>query len=328
MHIGNNYKIKEFLYCTRRDIFKLLIFASIPTIAYQIFEWHWIAIPWVPVALIGTATAFIIGFKNTQSYNRLWEARQIWGGIVNSSRTFGIMTRDFIETDSATHKILFYRHFAWLTALRFQLREPKPWENSLKPHNIEYRKFYSVPEWEGRLDSALESYLSKEELRFILDRKNRATQILSLQSKHLLDLKNGERTDVYKHIELEKVLSELYELQGKAERIKNFPYPRQYASLNTYFVWLLVFLLPFGMLNEFQKISDCYVWLTIPFSVIVSWIFTSMEKIGEASENPFEGGANDIPMASMSRSIEIDMREMLGETELPEQIQAINNIIL
>jgi putative membrane protein len=79
---------------------------------------------------------------------------------------------------------------------------------------------------------------------------------------------------------------------------------------------------------SFQKLGQQFVWLTIPFSVIVSWVFTSMDKVGEATENPYEGGANDIPMAAMSRTIEIDLRDMLDEKELPEPIAAINNILM
>ena len=95
MHIGNHYKIKEFLFWTRRDIYRLFILATIPTALYQLLDWTWLAIPWVPIAMIGTAAAFIIGFKNTQTYNRLWEARQIWGGIVNTSRSWAMMVKYF-----------------------------------------------------------------------------------------------------------------------------------------------------------------------------------------------------------------------------------------
>lgn len=328
MHTGNHYKILEFLYWTRRDLYRLFVFAAVPTILYQVFDLKFLAIPWVPVALIGTAGAFMIGFKNTQSYNRLWEARQIWGGIVNTSREFALMLRDFSGTDQEGLKTAYYRHIAWLTALRYQLREPKPWENSGKSYNKEYRKYFTVPEWEGRLDSALEPYLSKAELNDIMNRKSKAAYILALQSAWLKTQHEKGGLDVLKLIELENRIGLLLDHQGKSERIKNFPYPRQYASINLYFVWLLVVLLPFGMLNEFQKISDCYVWLTIPFSMIVSWVFTSMEKIGEASENPFEGSANDIPMASISRNIEIELRDLLNEKDIPEPIAPVNKIIL
>lgn len=328
MHIGTNYKITEFLYWTRRDIYILIVLAIVPVVLFELFGCKWIGIPWVPVALVGTGTAFIVGFRNTQTYNRLWEARQIWGGIVNTSRTWGIMTNDFIVADKETHQRLIYRHIAWLTALRFQLRKSQPWEKVNAVATEEYRRLFKVPEWESNLEDELKQYLSAEELEYVLSKKNRATQLISLQSKDLRKLKNEGKIGDFEYVELENQLSNLYDHQGKAERIKNFPYPRQFASINIYFVWLFVLLLPFGMLNEFNKIGDHFIWLAIPFSVLVSWVFTSMERVGQATENPFEGGANDIPMASMSRTIEIDLREMLDETDLPEPIAAINNILM
>jgi putative membrane protein len=328
MHIGSHYKISEFLRWTRRDIYVLLIVATIPTVLFQVFDLKWIAIPWLPVTLVGTAAAFIVGFKNTQTYNRLWEARQIWGAIVNTSRTWGIMSKDFVKADKSDLEQLIYRHCAWLTALRFQLRKPQSWENSNKKHNIEYRNYYSVPEWESKLEEELEKYLSKEEHKYVVGKKSRATQLVALQSKHIKNLKTEGKIDHYEYVEMERRLADLYDHQGKCERIKNFPYPRQFASINLFFVWLLVLMLPFGMLNEFQKLGEHFVWLTIPFTVIVSWVFTSMEKVGEATENPFEGGANDIPMAALSRTIEIDLRDMLDENQLPDPITPHNNILM
>ncbi len=328
MHTGSHYTIQEFLVWTRRDIYKLFVLAIIPTLLYQYLDWKWIAIPWVPIALVGTAAAFIIGFKNTQTYNRLWEARQIWGAIVNSSRAWGIMVKDFIAAEPEIHRQLIYRHIAWLTALRFQLREPRGWENSTKIYNREYRRFYHVPEWESNLEEELKKYLSEEDRQYILTKKNRATQLIALQSGQLSALAGKGLLDNFRFVEMEKQLADLYEQQGRCERIKNFPYPRQFASINLFFIWLFVLMLPLGMLQEFQKLGPNFVWYTIPFSVMVSWIFTCMEKVGEATENPFEGGANDIPMAALSRTIEIDLRDMLDENDLPPALQAVNKILM
>lgn len=328
MHTGKQYKLTEFLVWTRRDIYWLFALAVIPTVLYKLFDIHWIAIPWVPIALVGTAAAFIIGFKNTQTYNRLWEARQVWGSIVNASRSFGIFSRDFIDADRSVHQQLFNRHFAWLTALRYQLREPRAWENSNRPHFKEYRRFYSVPEWESELEDELEKYLPQDELDYVLHKKNRATQLMALQSRQLKELREKNAIGEIEYCQLSKVISDLYEQQGKCERLKNFPYPRQFASLTLFFVWMFVIVLPWGMLAEFAKIHPDCVWLSVPFSMIVSWIFTSMDRVAEASENPFEGSPNDIPMASMSRTIEIDLREMLDEHDLPQALAAKNNIIL
>lgn len=109
MHAGSAYSLNEFLLWTRRSIYALLIIGIIPTVLYQVFGLHWIALPWAVVALLGTATAFIVGFKNTQTYSRTWEARQIWGVILNTSRSWGTMCRDMILDQPEISKTLIYR---------------------------------------------------------------------------------------------------------------------------------------------------------------------------------------------------------------------------
>lgn len=336
MHAGSSYKLKEFLLWTRRNIFALFFIGIIPTILYQVLGFKWLAIPWTVVALLGTATAFIVGFKNTQTYNRTWEARQIWGAILNSSRAFGTMSRDFIIDNPAKTKELIYRHFAWLTALRYQMRDTRIWESMNKSYNNEYKHFYSIPEKETTLESELAKYLPDSELQYILTTKNRAVQLMSLQSKTIKALFVNKEIDTYQFIELEKMIKDFYDQQGRSERIKNFPYPRQFATINALFIKLFCLLLPFGMLKEFDKLNDTVegfmkgnmVWLVVPFSVLISWVYTSLEQVGESTENPFEGSANDVPISQMSRTIEIDLREMLGETDLPPALQPINNILM
>lgn len=333
MHIGSHYKLVEFLLWTRRDIYWLILVAAIPTVLYKLAGWDWLVLPWVPIAMIGTAAAFLVGFKNTQTYNRLWEARQIWGGIVNVSRAWGIMVKDYVRDPNATpeqlheiHKTLIYRHIGWLTALRFQLREKRGWENTDKPYNREYQNFYDIPERNSNLSDELKPFVTPEEHTYILSKKNRATQLIALQSKHLRELSESGLLDNIRYVEMENLLKDFYDQQGKCERIKNFPYPRQFASINLFFIRLLVFLIPFGILNEFAKMGDYYIWLTIPFSAMIGWVFNSMERVGESTENPFEGSANDVPITSLSRTIEIDLRDMLDEQDLPAPIAARNNI--
>lgn len=335
MHSGKSYKFSEFLLWTRRNIYITLIISIIPVLLYQLLDWKFIAIPWTVVALLGTATAFIVGFKNTQTYNRTWEARQIWGAILNTSRSWGIFSRDFIN-NSEKSKELVYRHFAWLTALRYAMRDSRAWETSSKAHNEEYKEYYTIPEQETTLEYELAKYISTEELNDILKTKNRAVQLMSLQSKTLKELFTNKEIDSYQFVEMEKMIKDLLDQQGKSERIKNFPYPRQFATINSFFIKLFCILLPFGMLKEFDKLNEGMqgfmqgnmIWLVIPFSVLISWVYTSLEQVGESTENPFEGSANDVPISQMSRTIEIDMREMLGETDLPPALQAKNNIIL
>jgi putative membrane protein len=333
MHAGKRYTLTEMLLWTQSDIKLMTILSVIPVIVSKVTGWTWIGIPWVPIALVGTAAAFIVGFRNTQTYNRLWEARQIYGGIVNSSRSWGIMVRDFIGRpgDSKIHeqkRQLIMRHIGWLTALRFQLREPRAWETSkTKSSNKRYGQKFKIDEWHQDLGTSLGAYLSSNDLQYVLSKKNRASHLISLQSKQLKELKEAGYIHELDYIELVKLLADFYDQQGRCERIKNFPYPRQFATISQMLTRLFVCLVPFGVLYEFQKLGEFMSWLTIPFAAVVGWIFLTMERIGENTENPFEGGANDVPITALSRTIEIDLLEMLDETAIPPAIQAENLIL-
>lgn len=336
MHVGKRYTIVEVLLWTRRNTYKLILIGIVPVSIYQIIGAKWIALPWTVVALLGTATAFIVGFRNSQTYNRTWEARQIWGGILNLSRAWGVMARDFFD-DKETTKRLVYRHFAWLTALRYAMREARGWESITEAHNIEYQQHtFTVAEKETKFEVELAKYLDDSESKYILTTKNKAAQILSLQSKSIKELYGNGKIDDFRFIEMQRMIKDFYDMQGRSERIKNFPYPRQFATVNKFLVTLFNILLPFCMLKEFDKLNEnvegfmqgYMVWMVIPFSVLISWVFTTLDQVGESTENPFEGSANDVPISQMSRTIEIDLREMLGETDLPPAIQPQHNIVL
>jgi putative membrane protein len=250
------------------------------------------------------------------------------------------MARDFVSDAHATapltpselaeaRRTLYHRHFAWLTALRYQLREPRPWESVAQPHNAEYKqRWFRVDEHERPLAPALAAYLAPDEHMRVMASANKATQILALQSDHLATLRRAGWIEDFRHMELQRVLGELFAQQGASERIKNFPYPRQYATLNLWFVQIFVVLIPLGMLQEFERLGGALIWLLVPFSTLAAWFFTTMEKIGESTESPFEGSANDVPITAMSRTIEIDLRQMLGDTDVPPAIGAQNNILL
>lgn len=332
MHAGRRFTLTEVVFWTRRDIYFYVVLGTVPTSLYAFLDWTWLTIPWVPIAMVGTAVAFIVGFKNNATYSRLWEARQIYGAIVNSSRSWAMMAMDFVsagEHTSTAHTRLVHRHIAWLHAMRFQLRTPRAWEHMIKVYNKEYRTAYRVDEQDGaKLADVLTGLVSEQEKELVLSKSNAATQLIALQSKDLRELHAQGAIDGLHHVELEKLLVDLYDHQGKCERIKNFPYPRQYATINLMFVRLFNTLVPFGMLGEFAKLGEHFVWLTIPFTVLVCWVFMMMERIGEATENPFEGSANDVPITAMTRTIEIDLREMLGETNIPEPLKPQNNILM
>lgn len=343
MHAGHHYTLGEVLRWTRREILTVSVIGLVPTVLYAGLGWTWLAMPWVPIALVGTATAFVVGFKNNATYDRLWEARQIWGAVVNASRDWAVQVRDFVDAGAPAtghpgggagpaladaRQQLVYRHLAWVTALRYQLREPRAWETMNQAANLEYGRMYQVAEHHSSLPDELARYLVPAEAAYVLGKKNRATHLLGQQSRQLKALAGDGHLETFRYLQLTQALTNLYDQQGKCERLKNFPYPRQFATINLFFARLFVFLVPFGLLPEFEKLGGHYVWLTIPFSALVSWIFLTMEKIGESTENPFEGGANDVPITALARTIEIDLRELLDEVEVPAALQLVNNILM
>jgi len=330
MQAGKRYTLPQVLNWTKKYIFIFIVIDSIPVGLYYFLGLEWLIIPWQPISLVGIAVAFYLGFKNNSSYERLWEARKIWGGIVNTSRSLTVMARDFITNEFAgeklsdealhsEHKTIVHRHVAWLRALALQLRKLQPWEhNAAKDQR--FREHLGLKE-----DSdfnEIKPYISEQDYTYVMNKGNKASHLLSVQSAELKKLKSKGLIDDFRHMELQGLITELYALQGKSERIKNFPFPRQYASANFYFVCIFILLLPLGMLSIFTSLTPSYlVWLAVPFSVLSSWVFWMMEMIGEYSENPFEGLYNDVPITSMARGIEIDIRQMIEETDLPEPMK-------
>ena len=336
MYTKQYYSLRSLFSWTREETALFIVVALIPAVLYEVFDQEWLHLPWLPIAVVGTAVAFIITFQNNATYDRTWEARKIWGGIVNASRSWGIFVKDYISDQFADapvgeaelgrlHRELVFRHVAWLTALRHGLRQPRPWERAMDHRtNREWQERIDMREKRFTLEQELEPYLSEEELSYVLSKTNKATQLLALQSKHVRELRRRGLIDDFRHVEVGHILVELYALQGKSERIKNFPYPRQYATLTAAFTWVFVLLVPFGMIYEFDRIGvdllgdypiigDHFVWFSVPFSVLVMWIFHTVGRIGQVTENPFEGTPNDVPITTISRAIEIDLRQMLDE---------------
>ncbi|GLR17423.1 hypothetical protein GCM10007940_20380 [Portibacter lacus] len=303
------------------------------------------SIPWLPISIIGTAVAFYVGFKNNQAYDRLWEARKIWGAVVNSSRAWGSCVKAFIINKHAespmsedelfaVKKKLIYRHIAWLYTLRNQLLIPTPWEHISQNGLVAMVTRRRMKETgvglydDGQIENILGEFLPLDEKDRLIAYQNTATQIIDQQTSDIANLRDEEFLDGFKHIKLQGILNDLYDHQGKAERIKKFPLPRQYGAASFIFTGIFIFLLPFGMVSEFHKLGEFGSWVSIPFTVLICWVYITMELIGDYSENPFEGLSNDIPMLSLCRVIEIDLKEMLGEEHIPEGIKAKNGVLM
>jgi putative membrane protein len=347
MYVQRRYPFKSVLIWTKREIIFFFIYATIVTVLYEILAIKWLQVPLAPVALIGTAVAFMVGFQNNSAYDRIWEARKIWGGIVNTSRSFIITLKDsFYMHNSAANKaekeelrIITNRHIAWLTALRYSMRTKKKWETSYEKMHDNDAFGYNVPEYKTPLEDEIRPYLNAEEYEYVMSVDNKPNALIALQSKHLRKLTDEKKIWDFSLLNLQQLLQELTALQGKTERIKNFPYPKQYASIGFHFVHIFMWLLPMAIIPAFalmgveiaktnELVGQYFVWVNIPFTVVVIWVFNTMLRIGLAGENPFEGSPNDVPISNISRGITRDILQLIDEDPdlIPPPFENANHV--
>lgn len=343
MYTQRRFPFKGMIVWTKRELMFFIIMATVFTVLYELVGIKWLQVPLTPVGLIGTAVAFMVGFQNNAAYDRIWEARKIWGGIVNASRTLIINIRDSFymhnheafKDESGEVRTVTYRHIAWLTALRFAMRTKKSWEASYEDIHKQDHFPYHIPEFETNLEDELKPYLTAEELEQVMKTDNKTNAIISLQSKHLRRLTDEKKLWDFSYLNLQQILQELTALQGKSERIKNFPYPKQYGSIGYHFVHIFMWLLPMAIIPSFATmginisetnpfIGKYFVWFNIPFTIIVIWVFNTMLRVGLAGENPFEGSPNDVPISNISNGITRDILQIIEEE--PNKIPApLNN---
>lgn len=201
-----------------------------------------LGIPFAPLGTIGVAVALYLSFKNSQAYDRFWEARKVWGGIINESRTLANMVLNFWNAPGVqpgdgrgidelpaeikeTQRRVLYRHLAWVNALRVQLRATTIGDR--KDH------LSHAPELPLRLDRLFQNevyeFLDEPERLPMCTKVNTATQLLHRQGEEIRAAVAAGSLDLFHESTLHMVLRELYALQGKCERIKSTPFPRQYA---------------------------------------------------------------------------------------------------
>ncbi|MDM9631267.1 bestrophin family protein [Robiginitalea aurantiaca] len=332
MYVKRNMGVIPIILGTWKNLVFFTVWTSFIFYLYYYQGWTFISIAFEPLSVIGIAVSFYLGFKNSQSYDRFWEARKIWGSIVNYSRTWATQVLSLVQESEEDKKILIYRHLAWINALRIQLRRPSTF--SMKPRRS-FKRIIEVFQEESSLEKVLEPFISEAELKSLESRKNAATHLIKNQALHLEQLLSQKRISEFDKLLLHHLMEEMYNQQGGCERIKNTPFPRQYSYFGTVFAWIFVLLLPFGLLNafdeEFNSLSGtARIWMelaAISLSVLLSWIFITMDKVGSNSEDPFEGRFNDVAMTAICRTIEIDLKDMLDEESLPEKIAPKNNIL-
>lgn len=263
-----------------------------------------ISLPFSIAAILGSALAIFIAFRNQSAYGRWWEARTIWGGIINNSRMFArqiianadnaMATGKATKENAAVYKReLVYRQIAFAHALRLHLRKQESWQE-------------------------LQHLLCREEFDALQNVYNKPNILLQTQGIRIKEAMRTEMLGAFDNISLEPNLAAFNNWQGACERIKNTPLPRNYHYFTRLFLYTFIVILPLCLVGDFFKMEEDY--LFIPVSCIICFVFAIMNRVGEINEDPFENRIQDIPMTALCNTIERDLKEQLGETDLPQKI--------
>jgi len=262
------------------------------------------------IGLIATVVGIFIVFRFNEAYQRWWEARILWGGLVNESRSFArevitLLTPDRApkiasrEAAAAAHKELVYRHLAFCNALRLSLRGQESWEE-------------------------LAPFLSDTELADLQAYANKPTQLVRSQGEQLAGLTGVDTSQQVLLMRFDSTLSRLYDIQGGCERIKTTAFPDDVRFISRGLVWLSAIAVPVAFLS-----ADRHIRLIEVIAVIViSLSFMVVEQLGASLKNPFENDDNDTPMTALCRTIEIDLRQQLGERNVPPPVEPVDGVLM
>lgn len=339
MHLGRKYSFPQFVRWTGLEGIYLIAWSLAVTAFLRFSPWPYLTIPAAVLTIVGSALAIILGFKNAQCYARSSEALGLAGQLITNSLVLANRFRSMLGHIEAVQssgglRTLFYRHLAWLTALRFFLRTPRSWENADERGNARFLAYNPAPESQSTLEAELTAYLPEAEVQKVMTyRGDREALILRWQYEAVTEIYDEKLITEYVLMTLTGALDDLARVQGPLKRIKNYPYARNFYSIAVFLIWIFIAVLPFGLypyaeeLGKTAGIGHCTAWLNVPFSAVLGWIFISLEKVGENSSNPFEGGSNDVPISSIARRIEIELRDMLGEEHGLAPIEAKNDIL-
>lgn len=284
MILAHKLPLKFLLLSARRDMFFVASFTIIALIAHYFVEF-----PSIPIAistLLGTAISLILSFRLSQSYDRWWEARTIWGAIVNDSRSLVLQLLNYSKSsDRSEVEIMAKRHIVWVDAVALMLRK-RPLETTVKKYITDeeykiYKEAYHAP------------LLIAQE------------QIASLNT---LDLNS------YEKMQIDSTFVRLVSSMGQVERIKNTVFPSAYQRYLHLSIYLFLGFISVSLANLGHH------W-EIALLMLIAAPFFLLEKAAEHLQDPFENRPTDVPISSIARNVEINILTLLQEKEIPKPLE-------
>ena len=286
----------------------LFFFSLILTAIYlEVDSYHIIAnynitlptIDFLPASFIGFVIAIYLGFANTSAYDRWWEARKLWGSLVNETRTLArqvvILINDNEVTDSALkqenviqaiHEDIVKSIIAFVYLFK----------NNLRHTNDNKRE--------------MDAYLSFDEINYLINQYNKPNAVLVLLEKKLTAAYKKGYINNYFYMELSNQLVQLTSIMGACERINTTPVPYPYKVLVNRLVVLFCYALPFSLVKTTGLFSPLV-------TLLMGYALFGLAALIDELELPFGYESNDLPLDAITRVIEVNLLQMIGETDLP-----------
>lgn len=248
-------------------------------------------------AFLGTAISILLSFKMNQSYDRWWEARKVWGAIVNDSRSLVLQLQGFLPAEETERiKKFAYRQIAWCYVLSKSLRGL------------------------ASLDDT-EQLLHPDEVAAVSSHNNKPLALLQQHTAALKELRQLNKIDGFAHLQLDSTLVRLCDSMGKAERINGTVFPSTYRKFLHFIIYVFIVTLSISL-------TDVPLQFELPLLLVISAGFFLIEKSAYHLQDPFRNRPSDVSVTAISRTIEINLRQLLNETEVPEPVKPNNFYIL
>lgn len=268
---------------------ELLYVSFISVIVLFISERYDHFLPDMPLtvpAFIGTAISVLLSFKLNQSYDRWWEARIIWGSIVNNSRSLVLQLQAFAGGANAEAiKRIGYRQIAWCYCLGQSLRKIDPMDN-------------------------LDRYVSNTDSEYVATHHNKPLALLQLQTDDIRNLRDTGALDTFAHVQLDETLVRLCAEAGKAERIKSTVFPITYRIFLHFIIYFFVVTLSLAL-------KDLEPYFEVPLLLVLSCAFFLLERTATHMQDPFENRPTDTAVTAIAKTIEINIKQLLREKDVP-----------
>jgi putative membrane protein len=278
-------------YLFKKVKFEVITVLFISLAVYYLTSYFRNFIPLMPIGIptfLGTAISVILSFKLSQSYDRWWEARKVWGSIVNDSRSLVLQVQSFLTKSNQTSiNLIAHRQIAWCHSLGLSLKD----EDAM---------------------TGLDVLLGAEECKMISTFGNKPLAILQLNAKTLADLRTADQLNTFEHMQINNTMVRLTDAMGMAERIKNTVFPVTYRICLHAVIYLFIVTLSISL----RDISSIF---EVPLLLVISIAFFFLEKAATDLQDPFNNKATDVPVKSIANTIEINIRQLLAEDQVPKK---------